>query len=194
MLTRLLKNTPSVVIFWLIPLVAVVVMWNSLPTLTAQIGLLLLYLTIVALTFGRYMELPLVATVFFSILVINDLSVAKHVAPIFSTVAIFFLLPAIGLLSEVIGYEELQIRRAYWAILGLLVAQANSLFYFWPVSFFNRSLMTGVVFYALWQLLRINEHKSSFRSYVAHFAFVGLAVMVVIGLIVWTNFPQLIAF
>lgn len=189
----MLRQRPSVVIFWLVSAVATAVIWNSLPSAAAQIGVLLFFGVIVIATLNRFMELPLVASVFFSILLVNDWLVSSRALPIFGTVIIVLLLPAIGLLSEVIGYEELQIRRAHWAILGLLTAEANSLFYYWPVSFFNRTLLTGVVFYALWQLLRINEEKAQV-SYVTHFVFVSLAVIVVVGFIIWANFPQLIVF
>ncbi len=192
-MTPLVRHHRYVVIYWLISAVAIVVMWNSLPSVTAQVGLLALFAVIVLATIYRFMELPLVATVFFSILLVNDWLVNGHGRPLIGTVILFLILPAIGLLSEIIGYEELQIRRIYWAILGLLVAQINSLFYYWPVSFFNRSLLTGLVFYALWQLLRIDEPNAK-RSYIAHFIFVGLAVMVVLGILLWANFPQLTAF
>lgn len=188
-----LRRTPSVVVFWLISAVATAVIWQSLPSVTAQIGVLLFFAVIVIATLNKFMELPLVATVFFSILLVNDWLVSSRVVPIFGTVIIVFILPIIGLLSEIIGYEELQIRRTHWAILGLLVAEANSLFYYWPVSFFNRTLLTGVVFYALWQLLRINEERAH-TSYLTHFVFVGLTVILVVGLIIWANFPQLTVF
>ncbi|HSX42353.1 MAG TPA: hypothetical protein VLE93_03310 [Candidatus Saccharimonadales bacterium] len=188
-----LRRTPSVIVFWVISAVATAVIWNSLPSLGAQIGLILFFGVIVLATLNKFMELPLVATVFFSILLVNDWLVGSRVSPIFGTFIIVAILPTIGLLSEIIGYEELQIRRAHWALLGLLVAEANSLFYYWPVSFFNRTLLTGVVFYALWQLLRINEERAHL-SYLAHFAFVALAVILVVGFILWANFPQLTVF
>ncbi len=188
-----LRRTPSVVIFWVISAVATAIIWNSLPSVTAQIGVLLFFGVIVVATLNKFMELPLVATVFFSILLVNDWLVSSQAAAIYGTVIIAFLLPVIGLLSETIGYEELQIRRVHWAMLGLLVAEANSLFYYWPVSFFNRTLLTGVVFYAVWQLLRINEDRAEV-SYAAHFAFVSLAVILVVGFIIWANFPQLTVF
>lgn len=188
-----LRRTPSVIIFWIISAVAAALIWNSLPSVAAQIGLLLFFGVIIIASLNKYMELPLVATVFFSILLVNDWLVSSQTSPIYGTIIIVAILPTVGLLSEVIGYEELQIRRAHWAILGLLVAEANSLFYYWPVSFFNRTLLTGVVFYALWQLLRINEDRAHV-SYLAHFAFVALTVILVVGFIIWANFPQLTAF
>lgn len=81
----------------------------------------------------------------------------------------------------------------FWLILGLALSQINAVFSHWPISFFNRALLSGICFYLFWQLIEMRETATPYRV-VGHFLFVAATVMVVISSIIWANFPQLTPF
>lgn len=163
--------------------------WDLLPTATSQ--LILVGLIIVGLLSSRRDngDLILLMGIWLSVMKINFW---VSIGAIGGLKAILFVLLAtsfLGLLSEKTDSGQLD-RESFlrWPFLGYCLASLNSIIAYWPVSYFYQSLFTLIVFYAFWPLAsdRIAQHP---RTRAAHFIFITLAVMVVVGTIIWVSFP-----
>lgn len=167
-----------------------------MPSAKSQVALLLLMGFVVLSTMWKQTELPILTTIFLSLVLISYWQVNYPNWPIIGVVATAIVVPLLGLAGEKINRTDDTVEDhhlvSHWLLLGLISAEALTIFSYWPVSFFNRSLLTGIFFYAFWQLFRLPEIKS--RAIITHFAFVAVAVILVIGVIIWANFPQLAEF
>lgn len=180
--------------FWLVPLIVLAATWDSIPQAATQLGLVAV-LVIVGLSASlKQINYPLIGTPFFILLLANywlfqqDIS-SPWIVPI--TAFTLILIPLTGLFARQLG--RLPINRevtVHWLMLGFLTAQVNSLLIFWPFSFFENTLISFIAYYALWQLIQLFGTKSR-RSVVAHFVFTLVAVIVVLGVLLWVNYPQL---
>lgn len=197
MLVRTLRSTPMVLIFWLISFVAVIVLWRFMPSAKSQIALLLLLGFVVLSTLWKQTELPILTTIFLSLGLISYWQVIHPAWPIIGAVATALVVPMLGLAGEKINRSNAEMEDHHlvsrWLLLGLISAEALTIFSYWPISFFNRSLLTGIFFYTFWQFFRLQE-TSQTRGLIAHFAFVSVAVILVLGVILWANFPHLVSF
>lgn len=193
---KVIRSSPLVVIFWIICLTSIVIVWRLMPTVASQAALVVLLVTVIFSTLLYQTELPILTTVFLSILVIQYWLVTSPQYQILFIALSAFLVPAIGLAGDRINRDFRQMEKdqvlSHWLLLGLMTGESVSIFNNWPVSFFNRSLLTAIIFYTFWHLLRVQHNLDQRRSYIAHFVFVGVAVIVVIGIIIWANFPHLI--
>lgn len=193
-----LKNaSPLAVLFWLMAGAGAAVLWRFMPNFTAQIGLIILLALIIISTLKNQMELPVLSTIFLGFTIVHFVQAAKPEQPLLGAVATVIGVPLLGLIGEKIGsdeaYQEGHLVLGSWLLLGLIAGEAVSIFSLWPVSFINRALLTGVVFYTFWELIHIQRQEEA-RPYWGHFIFVGLTVIVVIGVIIWANFPHLITY
>ncbi len=194
---HVVKSTPTVLVLWLICLGAIIVVWGLMPTLLSQIALIILFIFVMISTLLRQSELPVLSAVFLCFLVVSYWQAGHPDMQIYASIAVAALVPIIGLIGEKVnrGFKLISENQlfSHWLLLGLISAEVSTIFNNWPVSFFNRSLMASVVFYAFWQLFHI-QHNNERRSLVAHFIFVGITVILVIGIIIWANFPHLTNF
>jgi len=183
--------------FWIVPFFVTAVVWDSIPQPATQLGLVLASLIIGLSAALRQMHYPLIGTPFFILLLANYwLSALDINNPLVVAVTffVFISIPAAGLWAR--RLDRLAVDRdsiIHWLVLGFLIAQINSLLIFWPFSFFENSLISFIVFYAFWQLIQLFGFSSR-RSLIAHFVFTLLAVIVVIGAVLWVNYPQLRTF
>lgn len=194
---RVVKSAPLVLALWLICLSAIIIVWGLMPTFLSQVALIVLFILIFISTLLRQSELPVLSTIFLCFLVISYWQAKNPNLQIYATIAIAAIVPIIGLIGEKVNRSFKLISEnqlfSHWLLLGLISAEMSTVFNNWPVSFFNRSLMASIVFYAFWQLFRI-QHNNERRSLAAHFIFVGITVILVVGIIIWANFPHLTNF
>jgi|GEM_PF-1294414 len=191
-----IRSSPQVVLFWLVSFIAIAVLWRFMPTAKSQIALLLLAVLVIISTLFKETELPILTTIFFAFFLINYWQINHQNLPIIGTVATAIAVPVLGLVAEKISSStnaESHHLVSQWLLLGLISAELFSVLNFWPVSFFNRALLGGIIFYFFWRyfLLVQENHRPTL---VAHFIFVGLAAILVVGIIIWANFPHLIGF
>lgn len=167
-----------------------------MPTFASQAALIALLILVIISTLLYQTELPILTTIFLTILVICYWMVVKPRFQLVELAAVALVVPALGMAGDRINRDFRQMEKnqvfSHWLLLGLMTAEVVAVFNFWPVSFFNRALLSSLVFYTIWHLLRIQHNVEQRRSYIAHFIFVGVAVIVVIGVMIWANFPHLI--
>lgn len=191
------RTSPLAVLFWLIAAAAISVLWRFMPNLWTQIGLVILFAAIVFSTTALQADLPVLSTIFLALAVIQYFQTTHPAWPLIGALMAIIIVPFLGLIGEKLDRREdlpdTHLVVGNWLVLGLITAQAVSVFSYWPVSFFNRALLTGTIFYAFWQLIIIQKTGGR-KQLLTHFAFVGLTVIVIVGIIIWVNFPQLINF
>ena len=175
---------------WVVTVVGVVVMWQLLPTALSQAAVL--SLTIVAIILGlKGNILPTVYTcAFVGLALINYTQIQFNIAPVISTLAVFSL---ITLITWIKNYAHVtSVGRLEALLLAFFVSQTNSIASLWPVSFYNRALVAGLVFYLFWHILERHDENSPSLS--GHFVFVAIIAILIVGSIIWANFPQLLSF
>lgn len=194
-LTRRLE--PLAVFFWLVAAASITILWRFMPNHWAEAGLIILFGIIIISTLNQQVELPVLSTIFLALTVVHYYQIGYPNFPLFGALITVLIVPALGLAGEKLNTEtngdDSHLVVGSWLVLGLITAEAVNVFSYWPVSFFNRSLLTGTAFYTFWQLIIIQKTGER-RRYFTHFAFVTLTVIVILGIIIWVNFPHLINF
>lgn len=183
---------PHLAVFWAILVLGTVITWRFLPTTTSQIAYVLLFVfsTIsILLKQGRIAGL---STMFLVLVSVNYWLLDESINGVIGNAV---LILAAVLIGRVIEETDDHVRTpiTFWLLLGLGLSQVNTIFSHWPISFFNRALLSGICFYLFWRLIELRDSSSSFQL-VRHFLFVAVTVMVVVGSIIWANFPQLTPF
>lgn len=188
-----LKHLPkSLILLWLFQIAIVRVLWDFLPSsLTANLLVALIALDGVLLS-RKQLELPIFSTIALLLVLTHFWLGNGFVSPLVASLIIFVGSTLVGLISAgakgPIGRDEILI----WSLVGLFTSQIATLTQFWPISYFQKSMLGLVVFYLVWQSWRVID--SGWRPILWHFIFVGLAVMVVIANIIWTTWPGLKTF
>ncbi len=178
------------ILYWVIPFLATSIVWDSLPRLATQLSLIAAAIIIGLAATLRQVNYPIIGTPFFILLIASYYQSFLLVDPLFISALVIVALPLSSIyLYRIAGQTIGRAEITEWFFLAFLTAQINSLLLFWPFSFFENALVSFIGYYALWQLVRILESPAR-RSLIAHFVFTCLAVIVVIGVIIWANFPQ----
>lgn len=177
-------------VFWLVVLVLI---WRMLPSLLTQIVLPLLVVVAIWKSYQRQMILALFTSVVFLNILLNYLVIQHGLALYLST--IFF---GIGLFLIGIIYEGRQNPLTWkssflkWILLGLVISESYGFLSYWSISFFNRGLLALLFFYIIWFYLE--QCDDTPKSAVGHFIFSLLIAILVLGGIIWANYPQLLTF
>ena len=175
---------------WALTLVGIAVMWRLLPTGLSQVGILIL--VIASFISGwRGNVLPTVyATALLGLSLINYGQASLQWPAISATVAVFVLMLLITTVKN--RFHDGRVGQLEQVLLAFFITQVNSITSLWPISSFNRSLLTGIAFYVLWHIFEEREGEAVGLG--KHFVFAVLAAILVIGSIIWANFPQLLSF
>lgn len=175
---------------WVVIVVGVIVMWRLLPTTFSQGAIL--SLAIISIVLGyRGSILPTVYTcAFVGLALINYIQAQFGLAPIIGSLAVFSLITLITWIKNY--FHTTSIGRLEALLLAFFVSQINSIASLWPVSFYNRALIVGLVFYLFWHIFEAREENSPSLS--GHFVFVTIIAILIVGSIIWANFPQLLLF
>ena len=191
---RILTRFPkSLIFFWFAQTVIIAALWDFLPsTLTSN---LLVALTIIngILLVRRQFDLPIFSHVALLLALSHFWLGSNVVTGLVAALVVFAGTTFGGWIVQAsvgkINRDEILI----WFLVGLFTAQIATLTQFWPISFFQKSMLGTAVFYLVWQSWRVIDPPSGTdkRPILAHFAFVALAVMVVLANIVWTSWPGL---
>lgn len=191
------RNLSYSLYFYLVPLVSLYFVWPVIPQYSTLFALIVAAIVIGLSASLRQMSYPTVGTPFFILLLANYWLVSlEYNDPLVIVITIFVLLmiPLTGLWARKIN--RLPVDRGivtYWLVLGFMTAQVNSLLIFWPFSFFENTLISFIIYYTFWQLIQLYDSASR-KSLIAHFVFTLLAAIVVIGAVIWVNYPQLRTF
>lgn len=183
---------PHRVVFWSLMIIGLVITWRLLPTTFSQLMYLVLFFVSVIAVRINQIQFAGLSAVFFAVVSINYWQLTTAISPLLTGLLIVLVCTVIGKLIEA-STDSKGSHLIYWLILGFAVAQTNAIFIQWPISFFSRSLLTGLSFYLFWQLLEMREGALT-KQLAGHFLFVMIAVIVVISTIIWTNFPHLAPF
>lgn len=178
--------------YWIIVIATFFISWKFLPTVASQFAV------------GFILSLGLIASLFMQfellfLLCVSSLIILANIAlvnwPQLQIVWLSAFLAAVyicGLLRDVIRAQLGDIPTYLrWFVVAVLTTELLTMVNYWPVSFFDRTLMTLTVFFGLWKAFEVDSERRSLR---AHFVFVVLAVILVVGSIIWSNFPYLINF
>ncbi|MEX2012298.1 MAG: hypothetical protein WD970_00880 [Patescibacteria group bacterium] len=188
----LLRNLPPLALLacWAVMFAGLFVMWRLLPTGLSQISVLIL--VIVATVVGyRGNVLPTVyTTALIGLALINYVQASFALAPIVGSVAVFLLIVLITWIKN--QFHSTSVGRLEAVLLAFFVSQANSIASLWPVSFYNRALIVGLVFYLFWHIFE--QRDDGQVKLAGHFVFVGIIAILILGSIIWANFPQLLSF
>lgn len=182
--------TASVLIAWLIPLACLSLTWDYLPNRWSQ----LLFLILATLTglnsLWRNGNFVVIGTAFFALVLVNFYQLNSAVPAVIAATILFLILLLTGLTTH---HDELSVFTEkdwwHWLVIAFLVVQINSLLNFWIIPFFDKAVISFVAFYLFWQYLKIDQ--TSIRSLRAHFIFVSLTAILILGTIIWINFPHL---
>lgn len=164
--------------------------WRYQPTALSQlIFVLLLILSLIAIA-RNSREYSLLCSTTFGYMIVSYFEL-RGLRPDIGTILI-------GLVSFGVAFiNQTEFRRDQLLgslILAFLTTQTFSIFSYFPLSLFNKSLLTAVSFYLYWQTMEMAMDRRSNKQFVAHFLFVTVVVMVILGGIIWSNFPQLLPY
>jgi hypothetical protein len=190
-------ESPFVAVFWLVALVETIVIWKTVSTTAAQVALICMLVLSAALTYVKRYELPLLASIFTTVIASSYWQTSQSSELTVNLVIVLLIVTSLGLLKEILeqGWENINNELiGQWLLLGLISAEMVSFFSSWQVSFFNRSLFILIIFYLFWRLFDLLNNQAPRRELISHFLFVGATAIVVIGIIIWSNFPKLILF
>lgn len=182
------------ILFWLVPLITLVIVDDTIPSAATR-GALAVAAILVGLSASlRQLNYPVIGAPFFVILLANYYQSYLLIHPLFTSLIVMAGVPVIGLWARRVGRLPVnQEHFIHWTVLGFLTAQINSLLAFWPFSYFENTLISFVAYYALWQVIQLFG-SSDRRSILSHFVFTLVAVIVVVGALLWLNFPQFRSF
>lgn len=197
-----LKEFPkSLVFLWLLQIAVIGVLWDFLPS--SLTGSLLLALAAInaILLYSRQLELPIFSNIALLLVLVHFWLGNGYASPFLASLVIFVGSALIGLIFAgqhgSIGRDEILV----WSLVGLFTAQIATLTQFWPISYFQKSMLGTIIFYLVWQSWRVIRSSSSTpidggkgRPILWHFIFIGLTVMVVMANIIWTTWPGLNSF
>jgi hypothetical protein len=183
---------PHLAVFWAILVIGTVITWRFLPTTTSQIAYVLLFVFSTICILLKQGRIAGLSTMFLVLVSVNYWLLDESINSIIGSAVLILAAILIGRIIENTD-ENIEAPLTFWLILGLGLAQVNTIFSYWPISFFNRALLSGICFYTFWRLIELRDSANSFEL-VRHFLFVGITAMVVISSIIWANFPQLIPF
>lgn len=178
------------ILYWIIPLISTGLVWDSLPRSATQLSLAIAAIIVGLAASLRQVNYPIIGTPFFILLIASYYQSFLLVNPLAISVLIMIALPLTTILLYRLAEQKIEhTTLVELVVLGFLTAQVNSFLLFWPFSFFENALVSFVTYYALWQLIQI-LHRPSTKSLIAHFVFTCLAVILVLGVLTWANFPQ----
>ncbi|MBI4948400.1 hypothetical protein HY844_02515 [Candidatus Berkelbacteria bacterium] len=166
-------------------------LWSYLPNVNSQYALVALglFTTLVIIKSDRNFSLICLT---FLIMAVAHRYQANRELSLLMMLIILLSITAIGNFFVTPTHQELKHPIVYWVVLGLIASQTLLIFSFWPVSFFSRTLLSGAMFYLVWQYLFIDK-DIPLKSVVWQIVFVSLTVIVIMGAIIWANFPHLIS-
>ncbi len=200
-MTSLKEFPKSLVFLWLLQIAVIGVLWDFLPSsLTGSLLLALAAINAILLCF-RQLELPIFCNIALLLVLVHFWLGNGYASPFLSSLVIFVGSALIGLIFSgqhgPIGRDEILV----WSLVGLFTAQIATLTQFWPISYFQKSMLGTIIFYLVWQSWRVIGSSNSTltdgngrRPIMWHFIFIGLTVMVVIANIIWTTWPGLNSF
>lgn len=169
-------------------------LWSYLPNTASQNAFLAMAVLSLIIVAKRNPAYTFLCVTFFSLAVAHRYQ-ANHATSFLLVLIVFLVVSATGLFFHLSHWphenEDPPLQAVHYPILGLIAAQSVTLFSFWPISFFSRTILSGVLFYLLWQLLLRDAH-TQLRAQLGHFVFIALTAILVVGVIVWANFPQLL--
>lgn len=183
-------------------LVSLAYLWSYLPNETSRNGFLLMAVVSLVIVAKRIPAYTFLCVTFFSLAVAHRYQ-ANHETSFLLILVVFLVVSATGLFFHLSHWpnpnhpetpdqtNNQPLQAVHYPILGLIAAQSVTLFSFWPISFFSRTVLSGVLFYLMWQLILKNP-QTSVRAEAGHFVFITVTAIVVIGVILWANFPQLL--
>lgn len=183
----------SLVGLWLFWLIVLVTIWRLLPNFLTEIALL----TLVAVSFWGSLKKKMMVALFCSIvflnIFLNYLVVQQNLGLYLSTIIFGMGLILIGLIYESNQYpltwKEGILK---WVLIALVISESYGFFSYWSISLFNRGLLVVFFFYMIWFYLE--QSDGSTKSLIGHFIFSLLIAILVLGGIIWANYPQLLTF
>lgn len=189
------KSRPPVLLvaFWVLWIIALSLIWRLLPSLLSEFALTALVLATIWSSYTKRFSLAIFTTLTLLTMSIDLLATGQYISTGLSTALL-------GVLTLVVGLAFEYLRRAQdwkesllnWILIALVVSESYGFFSFWPISIFNKGVLVLVFFYIVWHYLEQND--GSTKSLVSHFIFSLLIAIVVLGGIIWANFPQLLLF
>jgi len=180
------------IIFWLIQVGITSLLWSVLPTYLGDYLLLSLVVVNAGLLYGRQFELPVLTNVVLTLALAHLWRGGGFSTPLLVSALIFTSVALTGLIVQSTGGKVEHDDLLAWFLIGLFTAESSTLMDFWPITYLQKSVICTAVFYLLWRLWTVVDGER--RQMIGHFAFVLLAVMVVITNIIWTTWPGLKTF
>lgn len=181
--------TKTLIILWVAELAMISVLWNFLPNRSTSVVLLGLVAVNAVMFFRRQLELPIFTNVALLLAVTHFWLGNGFISPLIGSALIFIGVSLTGLavksINNTIDREDILV----WLLVGLFTAQIATLTQFWPVTYFQKSMLGTVTFYLVWQLWTVID--SGRRPILSHFVFVVAAVIVIVASIIWTTWPGL---
>ena len=189
------KLRPPVLLvgFWVLWVATVVLVWRQLPSLLSELGLSGLVLATIWSSYTKRFSLAIFTTLVLLTIIIDLLATGQYISTGIATALLGVVIFATGLAFEYLKRpQDWRERLLNWALIALVASESYGFFSFWPISVFNKGVLVLVFFYIVWHYLEQND--GSTKSLVSHFIFSLVIAIVVLGGIIWANFPQLLLF
>lgn len=181
------RPNARIIFFWLIQLGVLILVWNFLPNRLSAALLVILVLASLLFLAIKSIELAVITNVVLIITATQLWVTQGSFPPFWGTPFVVVGIVLTGLLAEQPSGRKL----TEWLILGFATAQLASLTSYLPVAFFHKAILSGTFFYIFWQLFKLWDTD---EPLLGHFVFGTLAVMVIIGSMIWTGLPKFAAF
>jgi hypothetical protein len=174
-------------------LLLLVFIWPLLPNLLSQCLALVLIGAGLGLLRIQKSDLLLLATIGLLFWAVNEWFLKGSLSTFAVTFIVFAAVAILGMAVEAVNdtpFFTPDRRLPYWTILGLIVAETITLLLYLPISSSGRATLTLIIFYYFWQIFRF-EAQLTRRFLISHLLFVLVAVILVVGVMIWSGFPQL---
>lgn len=176
---------------WAVSAIGLIMMWQLLPTIISQAAVLILFIYSVISSYRGNVLISVYATAFIGLALFNYIQISYNLTPLIASLAIFGLVLLITWVKS--SFHDNAVGRLEAILLAFFVSQVNSIVALWPVSFYNRALIVGLTFYLFWHIFQATSKETS-PNMAKHFVFVAIVAILVLGGIIWANFPQLLTF
>ena len=192
-LTSKLRPPVLLVIFWVSWIVTAAVIWRLLPSLLSEISLVILLIAAIWASYTRHFSLAIFTSLVLLTMMADLLATGQYISTGLSTALLGVVVFIVGIAFEYLRRpDNWRDSFLHWILIALVVSESYGFFSFWPISIFNKGILVLVFFYIVWHYLEQND--GSTKSLVGHFIFSLLIAIVVLGGIIWANFPQLLLF
>jgi len=167
--------------FWLVQFGVAAVIWDFLPNALSKVLLAALIVLANLSLYRRQTNLPVLVNVALIVLLAEFWLGSGFISPLNGAALVLIGVTLTGILAQ--SFREGaagRYRFPVWLFLGFVAAQFAALIAYWPIFFAQKALLATALFYLFWELIELLSGHGQ-PSLKAHFIFVSITVLIIIG-------------